>query len=109
MGSVEKTRLWATDVEILRQHYAKTLKTWRQRFMGRLEDARRLYDDRFCRMWEFYLAASEVSFRFDRMMVFQMQLSKGMNAVPITRDYMLASTASNQSLPPRTSSRSKAS
>lgn len=86
--AVEKTRLWITDIEVLRIHYAETLKAWRERFMERWDDAKKLYDERFCRMWEFYLVASEVSFRFDRMMVFQMQMSKQVDAVPLTRDYM---------------------
>lgn len=89
--AVENTRLWMTDIEILRIHYAETLKAWRERFMERWDDAKKLYDERFCRMWEFYLAASEVSFRFDRMMVFQIQMAKRVDVVPLTRDYMVSS------------------
>ncbi|GLQ06881.1 SAM-dependent methyltransferase [Sneathiella chinensis] len=88
LTSVEKSELWATDIEILRVHYARTLKEWRHRFVARWQEAKALYDERFCRMWEFYLAASEMSFRFDSMMVFQMQLSRHVDALPYTRDYM---------------------
>jgi cyclopropane-fatty-acyl-phospholipid synthase len=86
---VEKSRLWITDIEILRLHYAETLKAWRQRFNANRERIRALYDERFCRMWEFYLAASEVAFRQQGHIVFQIQLSKSIDAVPLTRDYMV--------------------
>jgi cyclopropane-fatty-acyl-phospholipid synthase len=85
----EKTGLWITDVEILRLHYAETLRAWRQRFLANREEIRRLYDERFCRMWEFYLAGSEVSFRHQGLMVWQMQLAKKVDAVPLTRDYIV--------------------
>lgn len=77
-----------TDIEILRLHYADTLKAWRDRFLARREEAQRLYDERFCRMWEFYLAASEMAFRDGGMMVFQIQMAKRAGAVPTTRDYI---------------------
>ena len=85
---VERSGLWITDVEILRLHYAETLRAWRQRFNANRERIRTLYDERFCRMWEFYLAASEVAFREQGHIVFQMQLAKSIEAVPLTRDYM---------------------
>jgi cyclopropane-fatty-acyl-phospholipid synthase len=85
---VEQAKVWITDIEILRLHYAETLKAWRQRFNANRERIRALYDERFCRMWEFYLAASEVAFRQQGHIVFQMQLSKSIDAVPLTRDYM---------------------
>lgn len=88
-NAVEASQLWATDVEILRLHYAETLKHWRDRFLANWDQVRDLYDERFCRMWEFYLAGSEMSFRFDRMMVFQMQLTRSRTALPLTRNYML--------------------
>jgi len=88
--AVEASQMWVTDVEILRLHYAETLKHWRDRFSENWDQVRDLYDDRFCRMWEFYLAGSEMSFRFDRMMVFQMQLTRSRSALPMTRDYMQA-------------------
>jgi cyclopropane-fatty-acyl-phospholipid synthase len=86
---VERCGLWVTDVEILRLHYAETLRHWRERFMARRDEAVRLYDERFCRMWEFYLALCEIGFRRRTNVVFQMQLAKRIDAVPITRDYMV--------------------
>ena len=72
--SIERAGLYVTDTKILRLHYAETLKEWRRRFMANRDEARALYDERFCRMWEFYLAGSETSFRIDANMVFQIQL-----------------------------------
>jgi cyclopropane-fatty-acyl-phospholipid synthase len=88
-GVVERSGLFMTDVEILRLHYAETLREWRRRFMERRETAARIYDERFCRMWEFYLAGSETSFRNEGMVVFQMQMAKKIDALPLTRDYMV--------------------
>lgn len=85
---VEKTGLWVTDIEILRLHYAETIRHWRVNFARNRDAIAKLYDERFCRMWEFYLVGSELSFRYDHNMVFQMQLSRGIDAVPVTRDYM---------------------
>ncbi|WP_407146613.1 class I SAM-dependent methyltransferase [Bradyrhizobium sp. ORS 86] len=88
MPAIEKAGLLVCDMEILRLHYAETLKAWRDRFMARREEAVRLYDERFARMWEFYLAASEMSFRVQNMMNFQLQLTKRQGIVPMTRDYI---------------------
>lgn len=88
MPAIEKAGLLVCDMEILRLHYAQTLKAWRERFMARREEAVRLYDERFARMWEFYLAASEMSFRKQNMMNFQLQLTKRQGVVPMTRDYV---------------------
>ncbi len=88
LPAVERAGLFVTDIEILRLHYADTLRAWRERFMARREEAAKLYDERFCRMWEFYLAGSETSFRVDGNMVFQLQLAKRQDAVPLTRDYI---------------------
>ncbi|MSP50237.1 MAG: class I SAM-dependent methyltransferase [Alphaproteobacteria bacterium] len=85
---VERSGLAVTDIEILRLHYAETLKAWRQNVQTNREEIRRLYDDRFLRMWEFYLVASELTFRHGFNMVFQMQLTHDIAAVPLTRDYM---------------------
>lgn len=87
-AAVEKAGLLIADVEVLRLHYAETLKHWRERFMARRDEARALYDERFCRMWEFYLAASEASFRLGQNVVYQLQLVKQVDAVPLTRDYI---------------------
>jgi cyclopropane-fatty-acyl-phospholipid synthase len=88
LPAIERSGLLVCDVEILRLHYAETLKAWRERFMARREEAVQLYDERFARMWEFYLAASEMSFRKQNMMNFQIQLTKRQGVVPITRDYV---------------------
>ncbi|MBM3492460.1 MAG: class I SAM-dependent methyltransferase [Alphaproteobacteria bacterium] len=88
MPAVERCGLLPTDLEILRLHYACTLKEWRRRFLAERERAARLYDERFCRMWEFYLTGSEIFFRHCGGMVFQLQLSRALEAVPVTRDYM---------------------
>ena len=88
MPAIERSGLWVTDVEILRLHYAETLKAWRERFLARRAEAAALYDERFCRMWELYLASSEVAFRQLGHMVFQIQLAKRQTAVPLTRDYL---------------------
>lgn len=88
LAAVERSGLMVTDVEILRLHYAETLKAWRERFRARRAEAARMYDERFCRMWEFYLAISELAFRYRGHMVFQLQLAKRVDAVPLTRDYI---------------------
>lgn len=85
---VERSGLWVTDIEILRLHYAKTLRRWRERFAANRERVKQLYDERFCRMWEFYLTGCEISFREMGQMVFQMQLARRQDAVPLTRDYI---------------------
>ncbi len=89
LPSIEKAGLWNTDVEILRLHYAETLRHWRERFLARWDDAKAMYDERFCRMWEFYLAGAEIAFRYQGHMVFQIQLARSVGAVPLTRDYMV--------------------
>src|SRR3954453_22625673 len=88
MPAIERAGLLVCDLEILRLHYAETLKAWRERFIARREEAVQLYDERFARMWEFYLACSEMSFRKQNMMNFQLQLTKRQGVVPITRDYI---------------------
>ena len=87
---IEQSGLYITDIEVLRLHYAETLKEWRRRFMANRAQAAAFYDERFCRMWEFYLAACEAGFRYNGLVVFQIQLSKGFEAVPLTRDYIAA-------------------
>jgi cyclopropane-fatty-acyl-phospholipid synthase len=88
LPAVERAGLLVTDVEILRLHYAETLEAWRERFLAHREEVERLYDARFTRMWEFYLAAAETAFREQAMMVFQLQLTKRQDVVPMTRDYI---------------------
>ncbi len=88
LPAIERAGLLVNDIEILRLHYAETLKAWRERFLAHAEEAEQLYDRRFVRMWEFYLASSEMSFRKQAMMNFQIQLTKRQGIVPMTRDYI---------------------
>lgn len=85
---VERSGLFVTDLEILRLHYAYTLRQWRERLAARRDEVLRLYDERFYRLWEFYFVLCEIGFRYRTNIVFQMQLSKRLDTVPITRDYM---------------------
>jgi cyclopropane-fatty-acyl-phospholipid synthase len=89
LPAIERSGLLVTDIEILRLHYAETLKAWRERFLAHAGEVRRIYDERFLRMWEFYLAASEMAFREQAMMVFQIQMTKRQDVVPMTRDYIV--------------------
>jgi cyclopropane-fatty-acyl-phospholipid synthase len=93
LPAVERAGLLVTDIEILRLHYADTLKAWRQRFLAHRDEIEEVYDARFARMWEFYLAAAEVGFRKHAMMVFQLQLTKRQDVVPMTRDYIMHAEA----------------
>lgn len=88
---IEKTALIVTDIEILRLHYAETLRHWRRRFAANRDAIAALYDERFCRMFEFYLAGAELGFRHEHMMVFQIQMAHDQSAVPLTRDYITES------------------
>jgi len=90
LPAIEQSGLVVTDIEILRLHYAQTLRLWRERFLANWDMLKRRYDERFRRMWEFYLAASEMSFRYMGLFVFQLQLAKDQEAVPLTRDYLYA-------------------
>jgi cyclopropane-fatty-acyl-phospholipid synthase len=88
LPAIERAGLWVTDIEILRLHYAKTLRCWLERFEAQREEMAALYDERFCRMWEFYLAGAEMGFLYGTHMNFQLQLTKRVGVLPITRDYM---------------------
>jgi cyclopropane-fatty-acyl-phospholipid synthase len=89
MTAIERSGLVVTDIEVLRLHYADTLKEWRRRFAVNRADVARIMGERFCRMWEFYLASAEMAFRYDNKVVFQIQLAKRVDALPLTRDYMV--------------------
>jgi cyclopropane-fatty-acyl-phospholipid synthase len=89
MPAIEQSGLITTDVEVWRLHYALTLAEWRRRFVANWDRAAQIYDERFCRMWEFFLAAEEMAFRYQGLVVFQVQLSKRIDALPLTRDYMM--------------------
>jgi cyclopropane-fatty-acyl-phospholipid synthase len=93
LPAVERAGFLVTDIEILRLHYAETLRAWRERFLVHREAIQQVYDERFVRMWEFYLAASEMAFRKQGMMVFQLQLTKRQGVVPLTREYMVRESA----------------
>ncbi|WP_312689243.1 cyclopropane-fatty-acyl-phospholipid synthase family protein, partial [Brevundimonas nasdae] len=86
--TIERAGLIITDVEVLRLHYAFTLKAWRDAFMARRDEAVAMFDDRFCRMWEFYLSMAEAAFRHEDIVIFQLQLTKNQHAVPLTRNYI---------------------
>jgi cyclopropane-fatty-acyl-phospholipid synthase len=88
MDAIQRSGLLICDLEILRLHYAETLKAWRERFLAHRDEVERIYDQRFVRMWEFYLASSEMAFREQNMMVMQYQLTKRQGVVPMTRDYI---------------------
>lgn len=91
MPQIERNGLMVTDIEVLRLHYADTLRHWRKRFMANRKRAVELYDERFARMWEFYLAASETAFRYQGLVVHQIQLARSVSALPLTRGYMAGS------------------
>jgi cyclopropane-fatty-acyl-phospholipid synthase len=86
--AIERSGLIITDIEVLRLHYADTLRAWRKNFLANRERAMELYDDKFCRMWEFYLGGSETSFRHLGMVVYQIQLTRRQDTVPLTRAYL---------------------
>jgi len=88
MPHIERSGLLVTDIEILRLHYARTLRLWRERFLAHREEVAALYDERFVRMWEFYLASSEMAFRAGGLMNFQIQLTRKLESLPLTRDYI---------------------
>lgn len=98
LSAIEGAGLLVCDIEILRLHYAETLNAWRERFMARREEVVWLYDERFGRMWEFYLAASEMSFRKQNLMNFQVQITKRQGTVPMTRDYIQCGEAKLRNL-----------
>jgi cyclopropane-fatty-acyl-phospholipid synthase len=88
-SAVERAGLIVADLEVLRLHYAETLRAWRERFIANWDEAAAILDERFCRMWEFYLAGSETAFRYQNLVVFQVQLVKRIDVLPLTRDYMV--------------------
>lgn len=88
IAAIERAGLWITDIEILREHYAETLREWNRRFQQNRDKLKAIYDERFRRMWEFYLQVCEISFRYLHQMVFQIQIAKRQDVVPTTRDYV---------------------
>ena len=88
MPPIEKSGLLLRDLEVLTLHYAETVKAWRERFLARRDEVRALYDERFIRMWDFYLAGSESAFRHDHIHVSHFQLAHDQTRVPLTRAYI---------------------
>ena len=88
LPKIEDANLITTDIEVWRIHYADTLRDWRARFEANMDKVLEIYDYTFCRMWRYYLIASELTFRLDRQVVFQFQITKDQQAVPVTRDYL---------------------
>lgn len=88
MSSLEDTQLQVTDIEVWHDHYAHTLRHWRQRFMARRSEALAMFDERFCRLWEFYLVGCELAFSHSTLVVYQLQLARSKGVVPVTRDYL---------------------
>ncbi|MDX2158763.1 MAG: cyclopropane-fatty-acyl-phospholipid synthase family protein [Hyphomicrobiaceae bacterium] len=93
LPAVESSGLMVTDIEVLRLHYALTLRRWRERFLARRDEAARIQGEEFCRMWEFYLAGSEAAFRYQNLVVMQIQLTHRVDTLPIVRDYISATEA----------------
>ena len=89
MQRVEKSGLTTTDIQVLKFHYAETLKRWRYNFYDNIEKVKEFYDEKFCRMWDFYLSSSQASFEESSLVIYQLQLSKNKKTVPDSRDYLL--------------------
>ncbi|MDT7950713.1 MAG: cyclopropane-fatty-acyl-phospholipid synthase family protein [Acetobacteraceae bacterium] len=99
LPAIEKSGLMVTDIEVLRLHYAQTLRLWRERFAAHRDDIAHLYDERFCRMFEFYLVGAELAFRREREVVYQIQLAREQTALPLTRNYMMDPAAPHRQKP----------
>ena len=87
-GPIEKSGLIVSDLEVLRTHYQHTLRNWKDRFMSKKNEVLEMFDEKFFRMWEFYLVGCEMAFKWSDQVVFQFQLTKKLRATPITRDYI---------------------
>ena len=85
---IEKSGLIISDMEVLRMHYSHTLRHWKERFLSRKQEVLEMFDEKFMRMWEFYLASCEMVFKWGDQVVFQIQLTKNFTSVPNTRDYI---------------------
>ena len=85
---IERSGLIISDMEVLRMHYSHTLRHWKERFLNKKEQVLEKFDEKFFRMWEFYLAGCEMAFKWGDQVVFQFQLSKKLTSVPNTRDYI---------------------
>jgi cyclopropane-fatty-acyl-phospholipid synthase len=107
LAASEKSRLIATDVETLRLHYARTLRAWYLRCMEQREEIVAMFDERFFRMWTFYLSGATAAFETGGMCNYQIQYARSRHALPVTRDYLSAAekrtvrTLSAVAMPPR--------
>ena len=99
LAATERNMLWVSDIVVLRLHYYHTIRNWRERFAKNRARAAAIYDERFCRMWEFYRAAVELEFLHGSHMVFQMLVAKTRDDVPIRRDFMVDRDAVNSKRP----------
>ena len=88
MQRVEKSGLTTTDIQVLKFHYAETIKRWRYNFYNNIDKVKEFYDEKFCRMWDFYLSSSQASFEESTLVIYQLQLSKDKKTVPDSRDYL---------------------
>ena len=85
---IENSGLIISDIEVLKMHYAHTLRHWRERFLGKKDRVLEMFDEKFFRMWEFYLSSCEMTFKWGGQVVFQFQLTKKLTSIPTTRDYI---------------------
>ena len=85
---IERSGLIISDMEVLRMHYSHTLRHWKERFLGKKDEVLTMFDEKFYRMWEFYLAGCEMAFKWGDQVVFQFQLTKDLTTAPNTRDYI---------------------
>jgi cyclopropane-fatty-acyl-phospholipid synthase len=85
---IEKTGLMVSDIEVLKLHYSYTLRHWKENCMKNKEQIIEMFDEKFFRMWEFYLAGCEIAFKWGDQVVYQLQLTKSYTSTPITRDYI---------------------
>ena len=87
-GPIEKSKLIISDIEVLRMHYSHTLRHWKERCIDNKSKILEMFDEKFFRMWEFYLASCELAFKWGDQVVFQLQLTKKLTTAPVTRDYI---------------------
>ena len=87
-GPIEKSGLIVSDIEVLRMHYSHTLRHWKERFLSNKTKVIKMFDEKFFRMWEFYLTSCELAFKLGDQVVFQFQLTKDLTTAPTTRDYI---------------------
>ena len=99
LSAIERAELWLLDCEIWRKHYAATIHEWSRRFAANRDAAKTIFDERFCRMWEFYLAGAETAFLADTLAVMQLQIGLERDAVPPSRDYVATETERLRALP----------